>query len=335
MAVAHATGTGRHHTAHSVVAGVSILAFYRPVWEVFDWVRPLQFEHGWTKNATLVAAFSAYSDFIRGTRTGALMPIGGVPEQALVSDASVMHLQTLLLTQGGGDWRTALDVVERYEQQPGDLLEQTLIGRSLLMIAFLRAMANEMSPTEIAEMDALGESTVQQARQVGSIIDLALCLAFFAYFQSRHRPADAVALATEAVDAVDGIGADALSETLRTCLAYSVSRVAALATPSLDDLVGVRAQMLAALEQENFFSAAVSSFALLPLLATRSADISILMWLVWRQRSGIDFRADLEALGIAIPDDTEPLEQRAARMSFDQVLGLVIDELDHLIAEVS
>jgi hypothetical protein len=334
IAVSHAATTRRHHITHTIVANVELFAFYRPVWEVFDWVRPLQLEHGWTDEAIAIAAFSAYSDWTRGTHTGDLLPIGGVPEQALVSNTLVMHLQTLLLTNAG-NVPAAVDVLERYEPQADNPLERIIVGRSSLMIGFFRAMADEMSLTEIVELDALGESVLETTRQTGGIIDLALTLAIFAFFRSRHRPSDATALAQEAVDAADGLRADALSDFVRSSLAYSTSRALTLESPSTDVVLSVRTQIVAALERKNLQFAAITSFSLLPLLSTRSPETSILMWLVWRQQTGVDMRLDLEELSVAIPDDIAPLEQRAARMTYEQVLGLVIDELDRLIADAS
>lgn len=333
VAVAHALATDQPDAAYAIVATSARYAFFRPVFEVFDWVRPLSLDGEVSADAALCAAYGAYSDFFRGERRGALVPLGGVPERFLTSSLSIATLQALTLLQTGADWKRALAIVAGFRTDTD--VARLIIVRTRLLAAFYRQGFERMPDDEFADLIAEGEATLALARRLGDPIELATTLHYFAWALTVEHPDRALVLAREGVEHARSIGAVHLTDTIQTVERFSMGLLLRHSMPTLEQLLEMRGQLGLLLEQRHFFPAAVHTVALMPLLLANAPDVARQVNYTWTDYTGIDYFQLSDRFGVTVDMFTRPLHERVERAELTDTIAAVIGVLDRIIAEQS
>ncbi len=333
VAVAHALGTGQHDRAHSIVAAVARYAFFRPVFEVFDWVRPLALNDDSTADAALCAAYGTYADFFRGGKRLQLEPLGGVPARFCASNLPVATLQALALLQSGGDWRHALSYVDSF---PDDTTTARLIiGRTRLLATFYRQFAETVPADELAELVAEGDVLLALARQVGDPIELSTTLHYFAWALTISDLDRALVVAREAAVQSRGLGAAHLSDTTQTVERYAMGLLMRHTTPTVEQLLEIRGQLAELLERRHLFPAAVHTVALMPLLLTVAPDVAKQVNFTWTDYTGLDYFRLVHRVGIEVDPETMAGAAALERAELPDTIAAVLATLDRIIADRS
>ena len=168
VAVAHAIATGRHNVAHEIVAGCASNAYFRPLRELLDWVRPIRLEGEWTEAAAYCAAWGVAHDMIRGIGID-LWPTGGVPD-AVIERYPIVRLaaafNTLFLP---GGWSVAVQMLASVPSDDGLISVNT--DGVWLMTQNWRQLSGgpeaEMSDDEFAEIRRRGTTAIDLASKLG------------------------------------------------------------------------------------------------------------------------------------------------------------------------
>lgn len=331
VAVAHALSSGNDDIAHSIVATVARYAFFRPVFEVFDWVRPLRLDDDASPDAALCAAYGAYSDFFRGDRRGVLVPIGGVPERFLTSSLSIATLQALAVLQSGGAWREGIRWIEPFADVATDTARLIVI-RTRLLAAFYRQCFEPIPEDEFTELVAEGETALALARQMGDPVELATTLHYFAWAMTVEHTDRALVMAREAVEEARNIGAVHLTDTTQTVEQFAVGLLLRDRDPTLEELVEMRNQLASLLEQRHLFPAAVNTIALMPLLLSVAPDVARQVNFTWTDYTGLDYLQLSDRLRITVDGAAAAIDASTERAALPDMVSAVLAVLDQVIA---
>jgi hypothetical protein len=335
VAVAHATTIGRHSVAHEIVASLSTYAYYRPLYELLDWVRPIQLEDGWTDMAAVCAVWGVANDALRAGHTD-LDLSGGVPAEVIVRSpaAWLSYAYNQILLPGGG-WQAALETLASMPADGGRF--GAAVDQLWLLAQYFRQLGggphSMLGDDEFAELRRRGGAAVELARRQGDELVYAVSLGQLALALEVRFPAEAMELAQESAAVAEQLGADAWRATVlgvyHRCNAQTVARNGA---DSPEAMRLLRDAIVATLDNEGALRAGVLTVAAFTYIAHADPDVAILFIARWRQASDVNVDAYLVRAGIPVPSDWGEWERRTARQSLADLTGAVLAALDRVIA---
>jgi hypothetical protein len=330
-AVAHALATGQRQNACEIVALVHNFAYQRPAWEVFDWVRPVHLHEQASPAEMICGLRGEFIDWQRGT-PGSGSPLRSRADlPAWYASASLplamMYLQNQIFT--GGDLGVVADLVEA--ARPQGEREQLRVGQIKLFIAYARQWNGYLTVAELEQVRALGSRSVALARRLGDARQLAMTLVPFAAAIRVENPEEAIPLAKEAADIASRLGAGFALEQANRIVIPAMARVQG----SPEHLSLLRAAIATAAEQQKLISASQWAMLSLPLYAHNDPDAALRLFAVIKRTIGMDRRRDLEAGGLAVPEDLAPLMQRTAHLSLGEAIQDILAACDQAIATAS
>ena len=341
LAVAHARSTGRHHVSHEIVAAVGSAAYDRPVFEVFDWARPVELEGDWTDVAAICAALGAVADVVRGSRADQVT-VGDVPERFVASNPVVARYAATVECVLSSRWSHALALLAPLPERT-DHLGVAVDGAWFVAQYFRQIYGGPGADIDDEEWDVIrrrGEAAIATARRLGDELALGSLAYRLSLAIAAHDPSRAMELAHATEEIAQRLGARMLSNNARFARLSAIDRLAASDAPDPATLAGLlRASLVEAVDNGNMLVAraiiwpgsrlitAIDRAAFLTYVArTRSTDPEAMFAQVpvWARR-----------YDVVLPDDWTEWEQRAARLSEAEAIGLVIAALDRFIAEQS
>jgi hypothetical protein len=335
VAIAHAVGTGRHPVAHGIVAAIASQASARPVFEVFDWVHPIQLDGGWTANAAICTALKVGADLIRGVRPPD-GPIGGLPAELVDDIPAVAAAQAQVLLTTGRPWREARQLVERVEDRhpPAGVV----LMRPWILSFYFGVLSDDASEDDLDLLRRRGHDFVEAVRRSGDDLLLASTLATLALAQVLLESAvdEVVRLADEAIEIAERLGASAAQQNAVMARYMTVVHTAAsTASGRVETAAAVRDAIATAIDDQATYLAGVLTNAAFRLLADTEPEVAIVMALVWQRFAVGGVARRLQFARIPMPTDLGEYERRAASLSVVEAIGMVLAALDRLIAAES
>ena len=327
-AVAHATSTNRHATAHSIVATLSSIAHHTSALQVFDWVRPLVVDDGWTAAAAACAARHAMSDFYRGRPPALLTAADAVPDwYGAATPASRAGFLAVQL-QMGCPWHVAVELLD--ECSPTSHAERIEVLGMRLFAAYIRQVGEQLPPADADAAIADAEMLIALTRLDVRQRERAAGLHYAAWGLAALRPDDAARCGNEALVIARQIGAERLAYLSLAVVGYSLG----LSTPSLDTLLWIKQQIIDALRVNMIQPAAVLAVATIgPLVGRREPDLVACIVRIWHREFGRDQRVFFERAGIDMPADLHSVEARVSTMTLTDLVRELLAALDRLIAD--
>jgi predicted ATPase/class 3 adenylate cyclase len=334
VAVAHATGTGRHGIAHEIVASVAACSYLLPAYEVLDWARPLQLPDGWTDAAAECAAWGALADFYRQAVPEA-GPIGGVPERFLTSNRVVglRHAMWAALIPGRLD--EAVELIERLsaDTEPGRLHVDThwlFVQNMRQMVASSTA---EMQPAEFDEIGRRGRAALEAARRLGDTLEYGNVALRFAFALEHHAPADALVLAAEAEQIFDQVGA----RLVRDFALAALQRCSDRTSPSTGEhptqqLIRLRSAISSALDSGLTPALRILTWSAFGWIADTDPDAALALSSLLDPVVNPSSRDQLRRAGIPLPDSWSEWTQATAHLTVDDGARAIVAALDRVIA---
>jgi hypothetical protein len=327
--------------SHEIVAAVGSAAYDRPVFEVFDWARPVELEGDWTDVAAICAALGAVADVVRGSRADQVT-VGDVPERFVASNPVVARYAATVECVPFGRWSHALALLAPLPERT-DHLGVAVDGAWFLAQYVRQIYGGPGADIDDEEWDVIrrrGEAAIATARRLGDELALGLLAYRLSWAIAAHDPSRAMELADTTEEIAQRLGARMLSDGARFARLSAIDRLAASDAPDPATLAGLlRASLVEAVDNGNMLVAraiiwpgsrlitAIDRAAFLTYVArTRSTDPEAMFAQVpvWARR-----------YDVVLPDDWTEWEQRAARLSEAEVIGLVIAALDRFMVEQS
>ena len=327
LAVDHAVATGRFDDACRIVAAMQQQALARPAFELCDRVRALPNGGRWTIDNATCAALGAYGDQARGIRPPDGI-IGGIPEHFLTEVPEITCLQASVWLMTGVPWRTPLELIERAWGLDPSTVAPTMTAWVLCF--YFGQLAGDVSDDEFDMLYRRGHEALDHIRQNGDELMMAALAYRLAYAIVERRPAEAVDLAAAAVATAERLGASSIRQ--NSLAIYHLALTLAAGGRGVEQAVAVRTAMVAALTDQQYYSAGVLTNAAFAHIAATEPNVAIVMALVWRRVAVGDVERRLLRSGITPPADISPYEQRAAVTSLRDALGDVVKALDRVIA---
>jgi predicted ATPase/class 3 adenylate cyclase len=335
VAVAHAAAAGRHHSTHEIVSAVATAARFRPVFEVFDWVRPIELDGDWTDAAAECAASGAVSDFLRGGESSQRLGLSvGAPERFLDTNPTVGLAHVFMQAVYAGGWPVALEQLD----QLASSVDLPFVPAEIhwLWIQNMRQI-NSTDPTPLApddfdEIRRRGYSAVEVARSTGDELLSGRLLVCLAFALEHSHPREAMGLAVEAMDVFDRLGTAYFREITNALSFRCISQMSDHAeASSVSTVRALRTAIVDALD------AYLGTSTILAMSAFRwigevDPDAAYELVAVDRRTRGTDISGWLPRFGIPLPDDWTEWEQRAQRLSLREAVEGVVAALDAAIA---
>jgi predicted ATPase/class 3 adenylate cyclase len=341
LAVAHARGTGRHHVSHEIVAAVGSAAYERPVFEVFDWARPVELEGDWTDVAAICAAWGAAADVVRGSRADQVT-VGDVPERFVASNPVVARYAATVECVLLGRWSHALALLAPLPERT-DHLGVAVDGAWFVAQYFRQIYGGPGADIDDEEWDVIrrrGEAAIATARRLGDELALGSLAYRLSWAIAAHDPSRAMELAHATEEIAERLGARMLSNYARFARLGAIDRLAASDAPDPATLAGLlRTSLVEAVDDGNMLAARgiIWSGSRLITAIDRAAFVTFVAHL--RSTDPEAMAAQLPAwarrYNVVLPDDWTEWEQRAARLSEAEAIGLVIAALDRFMVEQS
>ncbi len=332
VAVAHATDTGRHATAHQIVASIAEAAYCRPVYEVLDWVRPIHLDGDWTDEAAECAASGGLVDFMRGIEVP-LRPIGGVPERFLTSNPFVGLRQALIESFRPGRLGEALALLEQIPRET-DRHRVAVDTYWLLAQSMRLSLSGPDDPLpadDLAEIRRRGRAAIETARRLGDELEYGSVLLRCGFVLEHHTPGEALELANEAADICERLGATALRDYALGVQLRCLGRTAAAGGPdSPTRMRQLRDAIVRARCDGSDGVARVLTLSAFGWIADSEPEVALTLTAL--NPAGTRMIGYLERAGIPIPDDWTEWERRASALGRDGVMGQVMVALDRAIA---
>jgi predicted ATPase/class 3 adenylate cyclase len=329
VAVAHATRVGQHGAAQRVVSLVAEAAAWDAAWEVLDWVRPLQLEHGWTAEAATCQVLGGAADNFRTTRLSVLESPDDLPEWWPVASLPVRTHCVNLHLQSGGDWRTALVLLDRLDPRTDH--ELACVGASRLFAFSQRQQLEVLGEAELDELVALAAVTVSRARRTGGCHLLPYSLLMSTAALMLGRPLAAAVYGAEGVETAERLGAATWIGLCRGALA-----LVPLAAPSSPNEVrSMRHQFADAIDRNDQITAFTLAIGLSGVVGSLEPDVVTRLWWVWRRDTSNDWRRPLATFGVAVPEDPVELanlDRHTASLSVLAASRALLDAIDRWLA---
>ncbi|MFM8681857.1 MAG: hypothetical protein ACKOGH_20025 [Alphaproteobacteria bacterium] len=330
-AVAFAMASGRDGAACAIVAEINNIAYQRPAWEAFDWVRPLEIDRDSGAAELLCAARGALIAWQlgRGEARPAIASAGELPfwyDRASI-ETRWQYLQLQVFT--GIDPGLASSLLDAWV--PGSDMDRLRIERLRLYIAYAQQWNGRLSPAELEGVRALGMASVALARRLGTAAGLMATLVAFAHAMRPERPADAVLLAREAADIAGRLGAQFIIDFAKRILLPAKAN----SEPSAENIGALRDTLAGMLQRRQLTPAAQLAISALPLFARDAPEAALRLHAAVRRMMGIDRRRDFEDAGLVVPREPPEPGRVAAVVPLEQALADVLAALDRVIASAS
>jgi predicted ATPase len=327
VAVAHALEQGRTDTAHAVVAFISGYAWWTPVWEVLDWVRPVPAECRWNPISAICEAIGLAADTQRGLRSLRAETVDDVPDWYGVAPTVGKILFIFNHSLSGGTPAIADELLDGL--QPADDSERAQIDGQRMLAERFREEGSFVAAAPVDELVALAERATSMARLSGSAANLAAVNSNASDGLLRHRPDLAERYAREALAIADRLGAGLLSDAaVRGILAALM-----LSAPSRERLAELHRRGRESLERNRIHAAAGLIWAAVDQVAASDPQLVLRFWSVWKRDFGVDARRLLLEAGVPFPEDPGGLEREVADVSVGDATRAMLAALERLLID--
>jgi predicted ATPase/class 3 adenylate cyclase len=322
-AVNHAVGRGHLPVAQNVVAMIGLSAYYSGALEVLDWVPRPPDGTEWTPVTAWCAALQVMVDAQRGRGFRRAADVDDVPSWYDVAFTPVKTAFVFTHSICGGDWRVALELLDRCEVS-GEGEAITLDSQRLLATHF-REQTSPLDDAGIEQVVALAAAATERARRSGSAVIQANLAINCALALGLARPVLASAYAQDGLDLANRLGTPLLGD----YAAVSLAMTTRASDMSDGILAALRDRARSAFDTNQPFLAGSLLWAASPAIGRREPDVVRRFLTTWRREVGSPGMRFLEATMSytdgAGGDETE-LSLRAS-------ITEMLDALDRLIAE--
>jgi predicted ATPase len=329
VAVAHAVASQRREIAYEIAASSVEYVHWRPIWEVMDWVRPVNPEGEWTQASAVCATSCALIDQHGGRLRTDRVTIGGAPEHFVRSHGVVGGFQIGAMLNAGARPREVAGLIE--QMTPSSPQDRFWLEVHVLYVELFRLRYGELSDVEKLRAAERARAFVASVEATGDELFLARARVGAAGLLVAVSADESAETARAALESADRLGALLISSMARLYLRNArrrssdpMSRAAVVRE--------VRLELASLLDGDRLMLACSELVVSLDVYATADPAVAARFVAAFEHHVGRSAWRELELAGVAVDRYRAEATARAGSISLRDALMDVLDVLDQLIA---